>query len=179
EDLTFQVEPHGNVSQVAGSHEVQTQGLIDHRLARDREQHSSRELYRYREDNNEAAFVVVAVYKICAYESLTFNDIVAYEEISKWKAGLKENMDARLDAEIWVTKGLIDKAKRNILGMKIVRGHSDNTLRVSQPRFYNEKLVQALLEGHSILSLKGSLLGDCDVEKNDKRTCFVDSDHAM
>ncbi|GKA95964.1 hypothetical protein Tco_0818059 [Tanacetum coccineum] len=71
EDLTFQVEPHGNVSQVAGSHEVQTQGLIDHRLARDREQHSSRELYRYREDNNEAAF-----------------------------AGLKEDMDARSDVYV-------------------------------------------------------------------------------
>ncbi|GJR96474.1 hypothetical protein Tco_0268648 [Tanacetum coccineum] len=42
---TFEVEPHGNVDHVVGSHEVQTQGLIDHRLARDREQHSSRELY--------------------------------------------------------------------------------------------------------------------------------------
>ncbi|GKC39338.1 hypothetical protein Tco_1051722, partial [Tanacetum coccineum] len=36
-----------------------------------------------------------------------------------------------------------------------------------------------LLEGHSILSLEGSLSGDCDVEKNDKRTGFVDSDYAM
>ncbi|GKA24740.1 hypothetical protein Tco_0710773, partial [Tanacetum coccineum] len=32
--------------------------------------------------------------------------------------------------------------------------------------FYNRKLVQTLLEGHSILSLEGSLSGDCDVEKN-------------
>ncbi|GJV22828.1 zinc finger, CCHC-type containing protein [Tanacetum coccineum] len=157
---------------VVGSHETQTQDLIEYHLARDREQHSARELFGYREDNNEVAFVVVAVYKICAYESLTFNDIVAYEVISKWKAGLKENMDARLDAEIWVTKGLMDKAKRNILGMKIVKDHSDNTLRVSHSRFYNEKLVQTLLEGHSILSLEGSLLGDYDMEKNGKWSCI-------
>ncbi|GJT07138.1 hypothetical protein Tco_0841600 [Tanacetum coccineum] len=32
---------------------------------------------------------------------------------------------------------------------------------------HNEKLVQTLLKGHSILSLEGSLSGDCDVEKND------------
>ncbi|GJS67075.1 hypothetical protein Tco_0681639 [Tanacetum coccineum] len=43
---------------------------------------------------------------------------------------------------------------------------SGNTLRVSQSRIHNEKLVLTLLEEHSILSLKDSLLGDCDVEKN-------------
>ncbi|GJU48622.1 hypothetical protein Tco_1218177 [Tanacetum coccineum] len=63
-------------------------------------------------------------------------------------------------------------AKRNILGMEIVRDESGNTLRVSQSRFYNEKLVQTLLDGHSILSLEGSLSGDCDVEKNGKWSCI-------
>ncbi|GJX92728.1 zinc finger, CCHC-type containing protein [Tanacetum coccineum] len=75
-------------------------------------------------------------------------------------------------AEIWATKGLLDKAKGNILGMEIVRDQSGNTLRVSQSRFYNEKLVQTLLEGHFILSLEGSLSGDCDVEKNGKWSCI-------
>ncbi|GKD06403.1 hypothetical protein Tco_1181377, partial [Tanacetum coccineum] len=149
EDHTFEVEPHGNVDHVVGSHEVQTQDLIYYHLARD--------------------FHV--------------------------EAGLKDDMDAQLDvyvlsndemgfscgckAEIWATKVLLDKAKGNILGMEIVRDQNGNTLRVSQSRFYNGKLVQTLLEGHSIPSLKGSLSGDCDVEKNGKRTCFVDSDYAM
>nr|GEX90295.1 zinc finger, CCHC-type [Tanacetum cinerariifolium] len=70
------------------------------------------------------------------------------------------------------TKGLLAKAKGNILSMKIVRDHSGNTLRVSQSRFYNGKLVQTLLEGHSILLLEGSLSGDCDVEKNGKWSCI-------
>ncbi|GJR01643.1 hypothetical protein Tco_0524627 [Tanacetum coccineum] len=83
------------------------------------------------------------------------------------------------EANIWATKGLMDKAKGNVLGMEIVRDQSGNTLRVSHSRFYNGKLVQTLLEGHSILSSKGSLSGYYDVEKNNKRTCFVDSDYAI
>nr|GEV97151.1 zinc finger, CCHC-type [Tanacetum cinerariifolium] len=81
----------------------------------------------------------------------------------------QENVDQGAglqEAEIWATKGLLDKAKGNVLGMKIVRDQSGNTLRVSQSRFYNGKLVQILLEGHYILLLEGSLSGDCDVKKN-------------
>nr|GEY46962.1 zinc finger, CCHC-type [Tanacetum cinerariifolium] len=159
-DHTFEVEPQENVDQGAAC-----------------------ELFGYREDINEAAFAVVVVEKIYAHESPTFNNTVACEVISKWKAGMKDDMDAWLDVyvlsnndmvfscgckvEIWATKGLLDKAKRNVLGMKIVRDQSGYTPRVSQSRFYNRKLVQTLLEGHFILLLEGSLLGDCDVEKND------------
>nr|GFC07995.1 zinc finger, CCHC-type [Tanacetum cinerariifolium] len=71
-----------------------------------------------------------------------------------------------------INQGLLAKAKGSILSMEIVRDHSGNTLRVSQSRFYNEKLVQTLLEGHSILLLEGSLSGDCDVEKNGKWSCI-------
>ncbi|GKE31754.1 hypothetical protein Tco_1451076, partial [Tanacetum coccineum] len=86
-------------------------------VARDREQHSTHELFSYREDSNEAAFAIAEAEKIYAHESLTFNNTVACE-------------------------------------------------------VHNEKLVQTLLKGHSILSLEGSLLGDCDVEKND--VCMLD-----
>ncbi|GJX40086.1 zinc finger, CCHC-type containing protein [Tanacetum coccineum] len=180
EDHTFEVEPHGNVDHIVGSQEVQTHDLIYYYPAPDREQHSAWELFTYREDGNKAAFAVAAVEKIYAHESLTFNNIVACEVIFKWKSGLKDDMDARSDvyvlsngckkcsddgdgyyweytpgmfihlflyiddmgfscgckAEIWATKGLLDKAK-------------------------------------------GNILGDRDVEKNDKRTGFVDSDYAM
>ncbi|GJU50878.1 zinc finger, CCHC-type containing protein [Tanacetum coccineum] len=212
EDHAFEVEPLRNVGQRAGSQEVQTQDLIYYHSTRDREQHSTHELFRYREDSNEAAFAVVEAEMIYAHESLTFNNTIACEVISKWKAELKEDMDARSDvyvlsngcrkssngrndyyweytpgmfihlflyiddmvfscgckAEIWVTKGLLDKAKRNVLGIKIIRDQSGNTLRVSQSRFYNRKLVQTLLEGRFILSMEGSLSRDCDVEKNGK-----------
>ncbi|GJZ70633.1 hypothetical protein Tco_0634484, partial [Tanacetum coccineum] len=99
-DHTFEVEPQENVDQGAGLQEVQTQDLMDYQLARDREQHLACELFGYREDSNEAAFVVAAVEKIYAHESLTFNDTVACEVISKWKAGLKDDMDARSDVYV-------------------------------------------------------------------------------
>ncbi|GKE66781.1 hypothetical protein Tco_1520942 [Tanacetum coccineum] len=152
-------------SGVVGSHKVQTQNLIYYHPSRDREQHLAWELFSYREDSNETAFAVAAMEMIYAHESLTFNNTVACEVISKWKVGLKDDMDARSDvyvlsngckkcsddsdgyyweytpgmfihlflyiddmgfscgckAEIWATKGLLDEAKGNILGIKIVR----------------------------------------------------------
>ncbi|GKC26016.1 hypothetical protein Tco_1028166 [Tanacetum coccineum] len=194
-----------NVDQGAGLQEVQTQDLMDYQLARDREQHLACELFGYREDSNEAAFAVAAVEKIYAHESLTFNDTVACEVISKWKVGLKDNMDARSnvyvlsngykkcnddsDGYYWEsTPGMFIHSLLYIDGMVYTRsglprvcwlkqreiylvwrssGIRRNTLRVSQSRIYNEKLVQTLLKGHSTLSLEDSLSGDCDVEKND------------
>nr|GEY81326.1 zinc finger, CCHC-type [Tanacetum cinerariifolium] len=85
-------------------------------VARDKEQHLACKLFGYREDSNEAAFAVDAVEKIYAHESFTFNNTVACE------------------AEIWATKGLLDKAKGNVLGLEIVKDQSGYTLRVSQSR---------------------------------------------
>ncbi|GJT05919.1 hypothetical protein Tco_0840381 [Tanacetum coccineum] len=155
--------------QVLHGFEFEVEPLGDHtfKLAHDREQNLACELFGYREDSKEADFAVVAVDKIYAHESLTFNDTIPCEVISKWKTGLKEDMDFRSDvyvlsnsyrkssddnhdftgsmhqAGIWVTKGLLVKAKGNVLGLEIIRDQSGNTLR-------------------------DSLSGDCDVEKNSK-----------
>ncbi|GJT17173.1 hypothetical protein Tco_0875879 [Tanacetum coccineum] len=123
----------GNVDQRASLQEVQTQDLMDYQLARDREQHLACELFGYREDNNEAAFAVAAVEKIYAHESLTFNNTISCEVISKWKAGLKDDMDARSDVYV-LSNGCrkcsddsdgyyweYTPAKGNVLGMEIIR----------------------------------------------------------
>nr|GEY40075.1 zinc finger, CCHC-type [Tanacetum cinerariifolium] len=99
-DHTFKVEPQEIVDQGASLQEVQTQCLMDYQLARDREQHLACELFGYRKNSNEAAFTVAAMEKIYAHESLAFNNIVACEVISKWKAELKDDMDARLDVYV-------------------------------------------------------------------------------
>nr|GEU48829.1 zinc finger, CCHC-type [Tanacetum cinerariifolium] len=122
-DHTFEVEPHGNADHVVGSQEVQTQDLICYHLTRDIEQHSSWELFNYRED-------------------------IACKVISKWKAGLKDDMDAR--SYVYV----LSKDARLTSGLPRVCW-------IKQKEMY-----LTLLEGHSILSLKGSLSGDYDVEKN-------------
>nr|GEX31761.1 putative reverse transcriptase domain-containing protein [Tanacetum cinerariifolium]GEX98803.1 putative reverse transcriptase domain-containing protein [Tanacetum cinerariifolium] len=78
-DHTIEVEPQENIDQGAGLQEVQTQDLMDYQLAHDREQHLAFELFGYRENSNEAAFVVAAVEKIYAHESLTFTNTVSCE----------------------------------------------------------------------------------------------------
>ncbi|GJY34554.1 hypothetical protein Tco_0419023 [Tanacetum coccineum] len=155
EDHTFEVEPHRNVDHVVASQEVQTHDLIYYHSALD---------------------------KIYAHELLTFNNTIACEVIFKWEAGLKDDMDARSD--IYVLSNGCKKcsddsdgyyweytpAKGNILGLEIIRDQGGNTLRMSQSRIHNEKLVQTLLKGHSTLSLEDSLSMECDVEKNGKRS---------
>ncbi|GJT14637.1 hypothetical protein Tco_0861679 [Tanacetum coccineum] len=105
EDHIFKVEPHGNVDHVVGSQEVQTQDLIYYHSPSDREQHSAFELFSYREDSNEAAFVVAAVDKIYAHESLTFDNTVACEEY--------QMVCTRLDIAS-VDVGMLDKFDRGL-----------------------------------------------------------------
>nr|GFB65869.1 zinc finger, CCHC-type [Tanacetum cinerariifolium] len=141
---------------------------------RDREQHSAWELFSYRENSNEATFTVAAVDKIYAHESLTFNNTVACKVISKWRAGLKDDMDSQSDVYVLsngcrksvtttttisgsMHQGLLVKAKGNIHGLEIIKDQSGNTLRALQSRIHNEKLVQTLLKGHSTPLLEDSL----------------------
>nr|GEW78388.1 zinc finger, CCHC-type [Tanacetum cinerariifolium] len=155
EDHAFEVEPQGNVDHVAGSQKEQTQDLIFYHLACDKEQYLAHELLRYREDSNEAAFAVAVVEKIMHMITVSRKAVTTTTTITES-----------------IHQGLLDKAKGNVLSMEIVRDQNGNTLRVSQSRFYNEKVVQTLLKDDSILSLKGSLSRDCDVEKNGKWSCI-------
>ncbi|GJX50881.1 hypothetical protein Tco_0277726 [Tanacetum coccineum] len=65
------------------------------------------------------------------------------------------------------------------LVLELFRDLSGNTLRVSQSRIHNEKLVQTLLKGHSILSLEGSLSGTVMWKKLTDVRVFVDFNYAM
>nr|GEY22614.1 zinc finger, CCHC-type [Tanacetum cinerariifolium] len=63
--------------------------------------------------------------------------------------------------------GSMPKQREMYLGLEIIRDKSGTTLRVSQSTIPNKKLIQTLLEGHFILSLKDSLSEDSDAEKNE------------
>ncbi|GJT95122.1 hypothetical protein Tco_1090640 [Tanacetum coccineum] len=104
--------------------------------------------FKYREDSNKAAFVVVAVEKIYAHESLTFNDTVACEVISKWKAGLKDDMDARSD--VYVLSNGYKKCSDDSDGYYWESTPGDqngNTLRVSQSKIPQRKVGTNFVEG--------------------------------
>nr|GEV56692.1 hypothetical protein [Tanacetum cinerariifolium] len=110
----------------------------------------SRGIMHLREDNNEAAFAVAEVEKIYAHESLTFSDTVTstviVTAVTTAKAITKSihryvhtsislyrwyGLSCGCKVEIRVTKGLLDRAKENVLGMEIFKEQSGNTLRVS------------------------------------------------
>ncbi|PWA60413.1 hypothetical protein CTI12_AA381960 [Artemisia annua] len=74
-----------------------------------------------------------------------------------------------------VTKGFLDEAKENILGMEIFRTQSGNMLRVPRFRFSNGMSVQILLGGHSTLSLEGSLSGNRDEERRVRGHALITS----
>ncbi|GKA58720.1 hypothetical protein Tco_0758033 [Tanacetum coccineum] len=92
------------------------------------------------QDNKEAAFAVAAVDKIYGHESLTFNNTVASMVVEDAVTTTIAITGSIHQAEI--TKGLLDKAIKNVLGIEIIRDQSGSTLRVSQSRFYDGKLVQ-------------------------------------
>nr|GFA33969.1 zinc finger, CCHC-type [Tanacetum cinerariifolium] len=80
--------------------EFEVETLRDHRWNLKRMSIKDLVYKKYREENNKDAFAVTAVDKIYSHESLTFNNILACDVISKWKVGLKDNMDARLDVYV-------------------------------------------------------------------------------
>nr|GEV52076.1 zinc finger, CCHC-type [Tanacetum cinerariifolium] len=195
EEHTFEVEPHGIFDHVVGSQEVKNQDLIYYQLARDREQHLACERFRYREESNEATFVVAAVEKIYAHESLTFNNIVACEVVFKWKAGLKDDMVDRSDVYV-LSNGCrkcsddsdsysweYTPANGNVLGIEIVGDQSDNTLRVSQPSFTTKSWKPRVSDGlHERLDIASADVGMSDKFDRILLTdvhVFVDFDYAM
>ncbi|GKA83880.1 hypothetical protein Tco_0805475 [Tanacetum coccineum] len=185
EDHAFEVERLRNVGQPTGSQKVQTKYLIYYHLARDREQHSAHELFRYIEDSNEAAFAVAIVEKIYAHESsLNFNDTITCEVISIRKDGLKENMDARSDVYVlsngckecsndindyyWeYTLGLLVKAKGNVHSLEIIKDQSDNTLRVLQSRDYDVEKRKNNHRKKTSTDIGTSLMSESDGTLND------------
>ncbi|GJS01511.1 hypothetical protein Tco_0318019 [Tanacetum coccineum] len=154
-DHTFEVEPQENVDQGVGLQEVQTQDLMDYQLARDREQHLACKKVGLKEDMDVRSDVYV-LSNSCR-KAVTIATTITR---------------SMHQTEIWVTKGLLVKAKGNVLGLEIIRDQSSNTLRVLQSKIHNEKLIHTLLKGHPTLSLEDSLSGDRDVEKNGKRSCI-------
>ncbi|GJR72961.1 hypothetical protein Tco_0085326 [Tanacetum coccineum] len=92
--------------------------------------------HRYKEDSNEAAFVVDAVENY-AHE-VCFSATVTGKEMT---------------TAMTLTRSI----------HQIIRNQSGNTISVLQSRFYNGKFVQTLLEKHFILSLEGFVDFDYDM----------------
>ncbi|GKB98291.1 retrotransposon protein, putative, ty1-copia subclass [Tanacetum coccineum] len=92
----------------------QTLDLTHYQLDRDREPRSRTKPLRFQDESNMAAYAFVAAEEEDTHESLTYQEAVACEDSSKWKAAMKEEMDSLKKNKTWE---LVDHPT----GQKLVR----------------------------------------------------------
>ncbi|GKB24317.1 retrotransposon protein, putative, ty1-copia subclass [Tanacetum coccineum] len=79
----------------------QTADLTDYQLARDRERMTRIKPLRFRDKSNMVAYAFVAAEEEITHELLTYQEAVACEDSSKWKAAMKEEMDSLRKNKTW------------------------------------------------------------------------------
>ncbi|GKC02224.1 retrovirus-related pol polyprotein from transposon TNT 1-94 [Tanacetum coccineum] len=99
----------------AGDQEIdQPPNLTDYQLVRDREPRTRTKPLRFQDESNMATYAFVAVEEEDTHEPLTYQEAVACEDSSKWKAAMKEEMDSLRKNKTWE---LVDHPA----GQKLVR----------------------------------------------------------
>ncbi|GKB43182.1 retrotransposon protein, putative, ty1-copia subclass [Tanacetum coccineum] len=123
----------------AGDQETdQTPDLTDYQLARDREPRTRTKPLRFRDESNMAAYAFVAAEEEDTHEPLTYQEAVACEDSSKWKAAMKEEMDSLRKNKTWE---LVDHpAGQKLVSCKWLFKIKEGIEGVQKPR-YKARLV--------------------------------------
>ncbi|GJX82513.1 retrovirus-related pol polyprotein from transposon TNT 1-94 [Tanacetum coccineum] len=79
----------------------QTLDLTDYQLARNKEPRIRTKPLRFRDESNMVACVFFAAEEEDTHEPLTYQEAVAFEDSSKWKAAMKEEMDSLRKNKAW------------------------------------------------------------------------------
>ncbi|GJZ72093.1 retrotransposon protein, putative, ty1-copia subclass, partial [Tanacetum coccineum] len=86
----------------AGDQETdQTPDLTDYQLTRDREPRTRTKPLRFQDESNMAAYAFAAAEEEDTHEPLTYQEAVACEDSSKWKAAMEEEMDSLRKNKTW------------------------------------------------------------------------------
>ncbi|GKF54950.1 retrotransposon protein, putative, ty1-copia subclass, partial [Tanacetum coccineum] len=86
----------------AGDHENdQPSDLTDYQLVQDRELRTRTEPLRFRDESNMATYAFVTAEEEDTHEPLTYQEAVACEDSSKWKAAMEEEMDSLRKNKTW------------------------------------------------------------------------------
>nr|GEX68173.1 retrotransposon protein, putative, Ty1-copia subclass [Tanacetum cinerariifolium] len=118
--------------------ELQTPDLTDYQLAQDREPRTGKKPLRFRDESNMAAYAFVAAEEEDTHEPLTYQEAVACEDSSKWKATMKEEMDSLRKNKTWE---LIDHpARQKLVSCKWLFKIKEGIKGVQKPR-YKARLV--------------------------------------
>nr|GFA11517.1 copia LTR rider [Tanacetum cinerariifolium] len=123
----------------AGVQEIdQPPDLTDYQLVRDREPRTRTKPLRFRDESNMAAYAFVAAEEEDTHERLTYQEAVACEDSSKWKASMKEEMDSLRKNKTWE---LVDhQARQKLVTCKWLFKIKEWIEGVQKPR-YKARLV--------------------------------------
>ncbi|GKA85619.1 retrotransposon protein, putative, ty1-copia subclass, partial [Tanacetum coccineum] len=172
----------------AGDQETdQTPDLTDYQLVRDREPRTRTKPLRFRDESNMAAYAFVAAEEEDTHEPLTYQEAVACEDSSKWKAAMKEEMDSLRKNKTWE---LVDHpAGQKLVSCKWLFKIKEGIEGVQKPRYkarlvargftqragidYNE--VFSLVVRHTSIRVILALTAckDYELEQLDVKTTFL------
>nr|GEV05530.1 retrotransposon protein, putative, Ty1-copia subclass [Tanacetum cinerariifolium] len=86
--------------------------LTDYLLVRDREPRTRTKPLRFRDESNMVSYAFTVAEEEDTHEPLTYQEAVACEDSSKWKAAMKEEMDSLMKNKTWA---LVDHQARQKL----------------------------------------------------------------
>ncbi|GKD07101.1 retrotransposon protein, putative, ty1-copia subclass [Tanacetum coccineum] len=144
-----------------GDQEIdQPPDLTDYQLVRDREPRTRTKPLRFRDESNMAAYAFVAAKEEDTHESLTYQEEVACEDSSKWKAAMKEEMDSLRKNKTWE---LVDHlAGQKLVSCKWLFKIKEGIEGVQKPRY------KARLVAHGFTQRV-----DYELEQLDVKTAFL------
>nr|GFB13128.1 retrotransposon protein, putative, Ty1-copia subclass [Tanacetum cinerariifolium] len=91
----LQIDQDDGDDEDAGDQEIdQPPDLTNYQLVQDKEPRTRMKPLRFRDKSNMAAYAFAAAEEEDTHEPLTYQEAVAYEDSSKWKAAMKEEMDS-------------------------------------------------------------------------------------
>ncbi|GJY12245.1 retrotransposon protein, putative, ty1-copia subclass [Tanacetum coccineum] len=134
-----QIDQEDGDDEDAGDHETdQTPDLTDYQLARDRERRTRTKPLRFQDESNMAAYAFAAAEEEDTHEPLTYQEAVACEDSSKWKAAMEEEMDSLRKNKTWE---LVDHpAGQKLVSCKWLFKIKEGIEGVQKPR-YKARLV--------------------------------------
>ncbi|GJR70550.1 retrotransposon protein, putative, ty1-copia subclass [Tanacetum coccineum] len=116
----------------------QTSDLTDYQLVRDREPRTRTKPLRFQDESNMAAYAFAAAEEEDTHEPLTYQEAVACEDSSKWKAAMEEEMDSLRKNKTWE---LVDPpAGQKLVSSKWLYKIKEGIKGVQKPR-YKARLV--------------------------------------
>ncbi|GJS62213.1 retrotransposon protein, putative, ty1-copia subclass [Tanacetum coccineum] len=134
-----QIDQEDGNDEDAGDQETnQPPDLTDYQLTRDREPRTRTKPLRFQDESNMAAYAFAAAEEEDTHEPLTYQEAVACEDSSKWKAAMKEEMDSLRKNKTWE---LVDPpAGQKLVSSKWLYKIKEGIEGVQKPR-YKARLV--------------------------------------